>query len=225
MAAVSTEFEAAHARKMMVERQVRTWDVLDQRITDLLEEMPRDRFVPERFRALAYADAQIPLGDGQIMMAPKVEGRMLQALAVQPGESVLEVGTGSGFIAACLARLGGNVLSCDNRAAFLGGAQKAIAELGLADQVELRHQDSARLDWTEQRFDVICVTGSVPVLDNGFAEHLETGGRLFVVVGQAPVMEAILITRIAAGELARESLFETVLPALDNAPAPSPFRF
>lgn len=217
--------DAVFARKVMVERQVRTWDVLDQQVIDLLEDMPRERFVPERHRAFAYADAQIPLGDGQVMMAPKLEGRMLQALAVQSNEAALEIGTGSGFITACLARLGSHVLSCDIRDAFLAGARAALHELRLDEKVEFLNQDASRLNWTEQRFNVICVTGSMPVLDPSFAQHLEFGGRLFVVVGTAPAMEALLITRVAEDEWVRESLFETVLPALDNVRLPSPFEF
>lgn len=221
----AVDLDAGQARKIMVERQIRTWDVLDARVLDLLETLPRDRFVPERYRSLAYADTRIPLGDGQVMMAPKVEGRMLQALDVKPGESVLEIGTGSGFIAACLARLGGSVLSCDIREAFLAGARSAVRELGLAEQVELRHQDAARLDWAGRRFDAICVTASVPEIDRGFMDRLEVGGRLFVVAGLAPAMEAVLITRVAEDDWSRESLFETVLPPLDHVAMPSPFTF
>ncbi|HET6654844.1 MAG TPA: protein-L-isoaspartate O-methyltransferase [Gammaproteobacteria bacterium] len=223
--AAATAAGMDYARRMMVERQIRTWDVLDQRVLDLLESLPRERFVPDRHRNLAYADTEVPLGDGQIMMAPKVEGRMLQALDVRPDDSILEIGTGSGFITACLASFGREVLSCDIRDAFLPGARAALHDLGLDDKVEFRHQDCARVDWTDRRFDVICVTGSMPVLDPSFADHLEIGGRLFVVVGQAPAMEALLLTRIDENEWARESLFETILPPLDNAPAPSPFSF
>ncbi|HET7570738.1 MAG TPA: protein-L-isoaspartate O-methyltransferase [Gammaproteobacteria bacterium] len=223
--AAATAAGMDYARRMMVERQIRTWDVLDRHVLNLLEEMPRERFVPAHHRGLAYADTEIPLGDGQIMMAPKVEGRMLQALDVQTGDSILEIGTGSGFITACLASLGREVLSCDIRDAFFGGARAALHDLGLDEQVELLHQDAANLNWTDRRFDVICVTGSLPVLDPSFADRLEIGGRLFVVVGQAPAMEALLLTRVDENEWARESLFETVLPALDNVAVPSPFRF
>lgn len=213
------------ARAIMVERQIRTWDVLDARVLDLFETLPRDRFVPERYRSLAYADTCIPLGDGQVMMAPKVEGRMLQALDAKSSDSVLEIGTGSGFITACLARLGGSVLSCDIREAFLAGAQAALHEFGLDEQVELRHQDAGRPDWIDRRFNVICITGSTPEVDRGFADRLEVGGRLFIVAGLAPAMEALLITRVAEDDWSRESLFETVLPALDNVAVPSPFTF
>jgi protein-L-isoaspartate(D-aspartate) O-methyltransferase len=146
-------------------------------------------------------------------------------LDVRPDDSILEIGTGSGFITACLASFGREVLSCDIRDAFLPGARAALHDLDLDEKVEFQHQDCARVDWTDRRFDVICVTGSMPVLDPSFADHLEIGGRLFVVVGQAPAMEALLLTRIDENEWARESLFETILPPLDNAPAPSPFSF
>ncbi|HET7371083.1 MAG TPA: protein-L-isoaspartate O-methyltransferase [Gammaproteobacteria bacterium] len=223
--AAATAAGMDYARRMMVERQIRTWDVLDQRVLDLLESLPRERFVPDRHRNLAYADTEIPLGDGQIMMAPKVEGRMLQALDVQPADSILEIGTGSGFITACLASLGRDVLSCDIRDAFFPGARAALHDLDLDEKVEFRHQDGAKLDWAQRRFDVICVTGSMPVLDPSFADRLEIGGRLFVVSGSAPAMEAMLLTRIDENEWARESLFETVLPPLDNVVLPSPFSF
>ncbi|HET6655836.1 MAG TPA: protein-L-isoaspartate O-methyltransferase [Gammaproteobacteria bacterium] len=223
--AAATAAGMDYARRMMVERQIRTWDVLDQRVLDLLEALPRERFAPAHHRGLAYADTEIPLGDGQIMMAPKVEGRMLQALDVQPADSALEIGTGSGFVTACLASLGGEITSCDIRDAFFPGARAGLRELGLDDEVEFLHQDAANLNWLERRFDVICVTGSMPVLHPSFADHLDIGGRLFVVVGQAPVMEALLLTRVAENEWARESLFETVLPPLDNVLAPSPFSF
>jgi protein-L-isoaspartate(D-aspartate) O-methyltransferase len=220
-----TEQESSYARRIMVERQIRTWDVFDGRVLALLETLPRERFVPKRYRNLAYADTDIPLGDGQFMMAPKVEGRMLQALDVQADDSILEIGTGSGFATACLATLGREVTSCDVREAFLAPAREALEACELGEKVELHHQDASRLDWAKRRFDVICVTGSMPLLDPGFAAHLEIGGRLFVIFGVAPAMEALLITRTGEDEWSREALFETVLPPLDNVATPSPFHF
>lgn len=224
MAAVTTA-DLDHSRRMMVQHQVRTWDVLDARVLDLLEAMPRERFVPDQYRDLSYADTELPLGDGQMMMSPKVEGRVLQALDIEPDDSVLEIGTGSGFLTACLAALGGEVSSCDNRETFLANARGGLDYVNLSQKVDLLHRDAANLSWIERRFDVICVTGSMPVLEPSFTERLEIGGRLFVVVGQPPVMEARLLTRVGENEWIHEDRFETVLAPLDNVLLPSSFAF
>jgi protein-L-isoaspartate(D-aspartate) O-methyltransferase len=209
----------------MVERQIRTWDVLDPRILALFEDVPRENFVPGAHRSLAYADAEIPLGDGQVMMTPKLEARMLQALDPQPGETALEIGTGSGFVTACLASLGAIVTSADIRPAFLSRARASLDAAALNGICTLLNQDASTLTFSARRYNVICVTGSLPKLDASFADRLEVGGRLFAIVGAAPAMEALLITRVSETEWARESLFETVVPTLDNAVAPSPFVF
>jgi protein-L-isoaspartate(D-aspartate) O-methyltransferase len=212
------------ARDQMVRQQVRAWDVLDLRVLEVLEALAREQFVPERYRKLAYADMQIPLAHDEVMMAPKVEGRLLQALDPQPHESVLEIGSGSGFVTACLAKLAGRVLSLDIYADFTAGASRTLAALGVRN-VKLETCDATRPDSLTQRFDVIAVTGSLPAYEARYAEHLNVSGRLFVIVGQPPVMEALLVTRIAEDAWARESLFETVLPPLVNAVAPTGFRF
>jgi protein-L-isoaspartate(D-aspartate) O-methyltransferase len=218
------QFNLQAAREQMIEQQIRAWEVFDQRVLDLLDEMPRERFVPERYRNLAFADTAIPLGHGQVMMAPKIEGRMLQALNPGPQDSVLEVGTGSGFMAACLARLGERVLSVEILAEFTKSAKARLAELGFAN-VEVETRDASRLDWLSERFDVIAVTGSLPMLDNTFQERLNIGGRLFVIVGEPPVMEALLLTRVDENQWTRESLFETALTPLINAARPNKFKF
>lgn len=212
------------ARNQMVSQQVRAWDVLDVRVLTLLEALPREQFVPAAYRKLAYADTQIPLAQGQVMMAPKVEGRLLQALDPQAEESALEIGTGSGFVTACLARLAGEVLSVDIYPDFTATAGKTLSDLGIRN-ARLETRDGTRLDWLTQRFDVIAVTGSLPTYDKLYAERLNLGGRLFVIAGQPPVMEALLITRVSEDAWSRESLFETVLPPLVNAAQPRNFRF
>ena len=216
--------DSQFARYQMVSQQVRAWDVLDLRILNLLEALPREQFVPAAYRKLAFADTQIPLDHGQVMMAPKVEGRLLQALDPQAEESALEIGTGSGFVTACLAKLAGEVLSLDIFAEFTASAGRTLASLGIHN-AQLETRDATRLDGLTQRFDVIAVTGSLPVYDKNYAERLNVGGRLFVIVGQQPVMEALLITRVAEDAWARESLFETVLPPLVNAVTPGGFQF
>jgi len=212
------------ARRQMISQQVRTWDVLDMRILDMLESLPREQFVPEAHRDMAFADANVPLGHGQVMMTPKVEGRMLQALNPQPGEKALEIGTGSGFVAACLSRLGADVLSVDIYPDFVERAGATLKSLGIR-KIKLDTQDGSNLDWTKKRFDVIAVTGSLPIYSELYAEQLNVGGRLFVIVGEAPVMEALLITRVSESAWSRQSLFDTELPPLINALTPSKFEF
>ncbi|MDE2022986.1 MAG: protein-L-isoaspartate O-methyltransferase [Gammaproteobacteria bacterium] len=212
------------ARAQMVKQQVRAWDVLDPRVLDLLDVLPRDQFVPPAYRKLAYADMQIPLAHGEVMMAPKVEGRLLQALDPQADETALEIGTGSGFVTACLARLAGEVLSLDIHADFTAAAGRLLADLGIRNAT-LETRDATRLDGVTRRFDLIAVTGSLPAYDARYAERLNVGGRLFVIAGQPPIMEALLITRVTEAAWARESLFETSLPPLVNAPMPAAFHF
>ncbi len=212
------------ARNQMVGQQVRAWDVFDQRVLTILATLPREQFVPERYRNLAFADTCLPLAHAQVMMAPKVEGRLLQSLNPQPDESALEIGTGSGFIAACLARMAGELLSVDIFADFTETAGKTLTALGIRN-ARLETRDGVQLDWLTQRFDVIAVTGSLPAYDPCYAEHLQVGGRLFMIVGQSPVMEALLVTRVAENAWSRESLFETDLPALVNAAVPCRFHF
>jgi protein-L-isoaspartate(D-aspartate) O-methyltransferase len=216
-------FDAETARRQMVEQQVRAWDVLDQRVLDAIADVPREAFVPPRWRGLAFADIEIPLGHGEFMMAPKVEGRLLQSLELGAADSVLEVGTGSGFLAACLHRLAGAVTSIDIRGEFTERAARCLRETG-AGAVQLDTRDAFGLDGS-RRFDAIAVTGSLPVYDERFQQALETGGRLFVIVGTSPVMEAVRIRRAGEAEWTRESLFETSIPPLMNAPQPAGFVF
>jgi protein-L-isoaspartate(D-aspartate) O-methyltransferase len=212
-------FEAARAQ--MLGQQIRAWEVLDDRVLRALEQTPRERFVPEAYRDLAFADTEIPLPHGQSMLAPKIEGRLLQALQIEPIDRVLEIGTGTGFLTACLARLGASVVSIDIFPGFVEGARRKLDAEGVKN-VELQTADALSLELVEQ-FDAIAVTGSMPVLDDRFVRMLRPQGRLFVVVGRPPVMEARLITRSANGDTTSQDLFETVLTPLVNAERPEPF--
>jgi len=212
------------ARSQMVQQQIRAWHVLDARTLAVFEALPRDKFVPEAYRKLAYADTPLPLPHGECMWIPTIEGRVLQALAPEPIESVLEIGTGSGYFAACLAKCAREVLSVDIHPDFTEGAAKTLKGLGFKN-VKLETRDGTGLDWLEQRYDVIVVTGSLPTYDAAYAQRLNVGGRLFMIVGSSPVMEGILVTRTAEESWSRISLFETDVPALKNAAEPKRFRF
>jgi protein-L-isoaspartate(D-aspartate) O-methyltransferase len=211
------------AREKMVGQQVRAWEVLDGAVLDVMASVPRERFVPEHYRRLAFADTNIPLGHGEVMMTPPVEGRMLQALALRATDQVLEVGTGSGFITACLGRLAASVLSFEIHPALAEQARGRLAAQGVGN-ASVETGDASRLDPALPRFDAICVTGSMPVLEPSFQAHLTVGGRLYAVVGEAPVMQALLITRVDESAFATEALFETSLPPLRNARRPQAFE-
>jgi protein-L-isoaspartate(D-aspartate) O-methyltransferase len=203
------------ARRNMIEQQLRTWEVLDERVLEVMAQVPREDFAPPRFRRLAFGDLEIPLGHGQVMMTPKVEGRMLQALSVKPGDRGLEIGTGSGFITACLARLGREVDSVDIFGDFTRDAQRKLAALGI-DNVRLYTGDAATGWRSEQRFDVIAVTGALPEYKPTFELQLAISGRLFVIAGPRPARSAWLVTRAGERDFARVKLFETDLPPLLN---------
>lgn len=209
------------ARQNMIEQQIRPWDVLDGRVLDVLEMVHREDFVPARYRRLAFSDVSLPLEHGEVMMKPVVEARLLQALDVQAGDRVLEVGTGSGHITACLAALGGNVASIDIHDDFVDEARRRLRSAELEAQVERADV----FDWQpEGRFDVIAVTGAVPDEPERFGAWLEVGGRMFVIVGESPAMESLLITRMDEDQWVSESLFETDLPYLQGAEKPKPFE-
>jgi protein-L-isoaspartate(D-aspartate) O-methyltransferase len=211
------------ARTQMLEQQVRAWEVLDPRVLDAMAQVPREEFVPPRFRGVAFADTAIPLGHGQVMMTPKVEGRLLQALDLRATDRVLEVGTGSGFLAACLAQLAAEVTSLEIIPEL---SEQAAAVLGrfAVPNVRLEVGDVFQAI-PGQSYDAIAVTGSLPRYDTRFEQLLAPGGRLFAIIGLAPVMEAVLVTRADDQAWMRESLFETVIPPLRNAPAPSAFEW
>jgi protein-L-isoaspartate(D-aspartate) O-methyltransferase len=211
------------ARRQMIEQQVRAWEVLDERVLGALAQVRRELFVPDAYRELAFADTQVPIGHGQVMLTPKVEGRFLQALELDPADEALEIGTGSGFFAACLARLGGSVRSLEILADLCEFAKENLRASGIGG-VQIETQDAMTLD-ESRRYDAIAVTGSLPIYDRRFERALKIGGRLVVVVGESPVMEARLIRRASETQWTQESLFETVIEPLVNAPQPPRFLF
>lgn len=220
------EHSSEQARFNMIEQQIRPWEVMDERVLGTMMEIPREPFVPDAYRGLAYADIEVPLGSDQLMMAPRVVARMLQALDVRPEDRVLEIGTGSGYGTACLAALGRKVVSIEAAAGLLAQARETLQQQGVRN-VELRKGDGLAGPVDGGPFDVIAVTGSLPSEEplEDLEAQLKDGGRLFVVVGEDPVMEALLITRTGDRELRRETLFETSLPALDKVPEPEHFSF
>ena len=212
------------ARFNMVEQQIRPWEVLDGRVLELLETIQREDFVPVRYRKLAFADIAVPLECGQTMMRPKIEARLLQALDIQPDETVLEIGTGSGFVTACLAALAKRVVSVEIHEELHREAAVKLADKGVAN-AELYIGDVMG-DWQpEQAHDVVVVTGSVADVPEQFLGWVNPGGRMFVVRGHSPAMEALLMTRIGVTEWTVESLFETDLPALEGATPAHTFTF
>jgi protein-L-isoaspartate(D-aspartate) O-methyltransferase len=212
------------ARFNMVEQQVRPWEVLDARVLALMESIQREDFVPVRYRKLAFADLNIPLDHGQVMMKPIVEGRMLQALQLRADETVLEIGTGSGFVTACLAGLAAEVVSVDIFPEFTEQAGRRLQEKEI-HHVEL-HSGDVMSGWQpDHAHDVVAVTASMPMMPEQFKGWVNPGGRLFVICGAAPAMEACLFTRLNASDWRRESLFETDLPALVNAAQAPSFEF
>jgi protein-L-isoaspartate(D-aspartate) O-methyltransferase len=211
------------ARQQMIDQQVRAWTVLDPAVLDVLSAVPREKFVPKPYESLAFADTEIPLGHGEFMMTPTVEGRVLQALDLRADDRVLEIGTGSGFLTACLATLGGTVTSVDIHADFVRDAAAKLASAGI-DNVDLRTMD-ATSELPGERYDAIAVTGSIETFDLRLVDALRPGGRLFVVVGAAPVMDARLVRRTRDADWESESLFETELGPLVHGSLPPQFVF
>ncbi|MEN8174453.1 MAG: protein-L-isoaspartate O-methyltransferase [Pseudomonadota bacterium] len=218
------QVDVENARHNMIVQQIRPCDVLDEDVLEVMEQMPREAFVPERYAQLAFADIEIPIGHGQSMMAPKVEGLMLQALAVCPGDRVLEVGTGSGYVTACLSWLSGEVISVDIHEDFTKAAAEKLAAQGI-DHVKLVTADALAAPAAGGPFKVIAVTGALPVHTDHFEKQLEVGGRLFQVIGEGPAAEAQLVTRVREDAWRREALFETALAPLVNAPRAAEFVF
>ncbi|MEW8186431.1 MAG: protein-L-isoaspartate O-methyltransferase [Candidatus Thiodiazotropha endolucinida] len=221
---MASSFEKA--RFNMVEQQIRPWEVLDPRVLSLMESLPREHYVPQSYRDLAYADIEVPIGQGQQMMFPRIEARLMQALAIQPTDKVLEVGTGSGYLTACLANLAQEVVSIDFHNEFTEQAKEKLGQQGIRN-ISLINGDALADPLEEGPFDAIAVTGSLPASQQAeiFRQQLNVGGRLFVVIGTAPVMECMLITRHADKIFQEESLLETELTPLINAPAPVVFEF
>jgi protein-L-isoaspartate(D-aspartate) O-methyltransferase len=212
------------ARFNMIEQQIRTWEVLDPQVLDLLSRVKREQFVPAEHRALAFADLEVPLGHGEAMMQPKVEARILQELAVQPHESVYEVGTGSGYLTALLASRGRHVTSVEIHGDFKASAGAALRGAAISN-VTLLEGDGARAPLAESAFDVIVLTGSTPVLPQAFLDRLKPGGRLFAVLGDLPMMKAVVVRQPTTGAFQHLELFETLVKPLVNAAQPPRFRF
>lgn len=211
------------ARQQMIDQQVRAWTVLDSAVLDVLSAVPREDFVPQPYESLAFADTEIPLGHGEFMMTPTVEGRVLQALDLDSNEHVLEIGTGSGFLTACLAGLSGTVTSVDIHDDFVRNAARKLANAGVGN-VELHSMDATR-ELPNGDFDAIAVTGSIETFDPRFVDALRPGGRLFVVVGSPPVMEARLVRRTGEADWQSKTLFETSLGPLVHGTLPPQFVF
>jgi len=213
------------ARFNMIQQQIRPWDVIDSQVLNTMMAISREAFVPDAYRALAYADIEVPMNAGQKMLAPRVVARMLQALDVKDGDKVLEIGTGTGYVTACLSRLGGKVTSIELDEELLQRARNTLQTQGFKD-LDLRSGDGLAGPVLGGPFDVIAVTGSLPGDDalEALQEQLADTGRLFAIVGEGPAMHALLLTR-TDDSLRREDLFETSLPPLTNAPQPEQFNF
>ncbi len=212
------------ARFNMIEQQIRPWEVLDQQVLDLLFVVKREDFVPAAYRNLAFADMEIPIGDGQIMLAPRVEARLLQELGVRKTDKVLEIGTGSGYMAALLAARAEHVITVESRPALAAMARQNFERAGIAN-VTLEVGDGAN-GWSQRApYDVIVISGSLPVLPASLLKQLRVGGRLAAIVGTAPVMEAQLVTCSVEGVYNTVNLFETVVPALDGGETVPTFSF
>jgi protein-L-isoaspartate(D-aspartate) O-methyltransferase len=218
---------SAIARFNMIEQQIRTWEVLDPRVLTLLNEVPRENFVPREYAGLAFADIEVPIGHGQTMLQPKLEARMLQALNVQSHQTVLHVGTGSGYFAALLASLAKHVISLEINSELSAQAAHRLAQNHIKN-ISLFVADGAfgRVDKLNQTFyDVIVYTASSPTEPAGVRQQLSIGGSMLIVLGSAPVMQATLIQRVSETGYRQNVLFETCIPALENAPQADTFEF
>jgi len=208
----------------MLNQQIRPWEVVDERVLDAIAYSRREDYVPEKYRTLAFVDMNIPLGRGQVMMPPKLEARLLQELRVRPIDKVLEIGTGSGYVTSLLALLGKFVHSVEIFPELSASAQEKLAAHGI-NNVGLERGDAARGWETHAPYDVIFVTGSLPLLPATLKDQLTAGGRLLAIVGHSPVMDARLIERVDALDFRERSLLETDIPPLINAPEPPRFTF
>lgn len=211
------------ARFNMIEQQIRPWDVLDGRVLELLKHVRREQFVPAEMKGLAFADMEIPLGHGAAMWQPKLEARVIQELRIGRKDKVLEVGTGSGYLTALLASLGGQVTSVEIEPELSAMAKQNLSALNRGN-ITLEVGDAAH-GWGDGKYDVIVLTGSTPALPEAFRNSLNVGGRLFAVVGDAPMMEAKLVTRVAPDTFETVNLFETCVAPLRNAAQPPRFSF
>ena len=219
-----THMNIEQARFNMIEQQIRPWEVLDQQVLDLLFVVKREDFAPAAYRNLAFADMEIPIGSGQIMLAPKIEAKMMQELGIKKTDKVLEIGTGSGYMAALLAARAEHVISVEIRPEIAAFAKENLERAGVSNvTVEVGNGVDG---WSARGpYDAIVVSGSVPTGSPSLLKQLRVGGRMTVIVGEAPVMEAQLITCTAEGTYNTVNLFETVIPALDGVGAKDNFTF
>jgi len=216
---MQTEF----ARGQMITQQIRAWDVLDARVLDAMGRTPREIFVPERFTEVAFADTDIPLRDGQHMLAPKIVGRLLQALEARPGMRALVVGCGTGYVPACLSAMGASVRAIEIHAELATAARANLKRAGFG-QVEVVTGDTFNLELGED-YALIAVCGALPLYDERFARALGVDGKLFVIVGAGQPQEALCVTRMSESAWSSTGLFETVVDALENASRPERFQF
>lgn len=205
---------AEAARFNMVEQQMRPWEILDPDVLQVIKTLDRADFVRDRYKGLAYADCRIPVGNGSHMMPPTIEGRMLQALMIKESDTILEIGSGSGYITACLASLGKHVLSIDINEQNLDFARHNVANAGISN-VDFKIANGLSNDY-QDRYDVIAVTGSVSKIPENLKQTLNIDGRMFVVEGRRPVMQAMLVTRIGDNEWTTLSMFETDVAPLQS---------
>ncbi len=212
------------ARYNMIEQQIRTWEVLDQSVLDLLGEIRREDFVPDSYKGLAFADIRIPLANNQTMMMPKEEARVLQSLELDKEASVLEVGTGSGYLTALLASKANSVKSIDIYPEFTNACQEKLAKCDISN-VSIESTDIYQLLDSGQEFDAVVLTASLPKMDERFLQLVKDGGKMFVMIGDSPVMEAGLINKQNANSWSMEGLFETDLPPLIGALENEAFEF
>lgn len=212
------------ARFNMIEQQIRPWEVLDPRVLDLMHQVKREEFTPPVYQSLAFVDMEIPLGHGETMWAPKIEAKALQALQIKPTDRVLEIGTGSGSFTALLSRLADSVVTVEIHADLRDEAERKFQAHGYAN-IQTRQGDGAR-EWNgDGQFDVIVLTGSVPLLPESYLSRLNPGGRLFAIVGEGPAMSARLLTQMEPGVFRTDAVFETQVKALANAAVPERFVF
>lgn len=224
MAKVGERMNFEQARHDMIEQQIRTWDVVDTQVLNLMRNLPRELFVPENYKEFSYADMQVPLPHGQVMLSPREVARILQSLKVQADESALEIGTGSGYLSALLSLMVKNVVSVEIFPDIAEKAHQCWKHLGLSN-IEGQIGNAAA-GWDPlTAYDIICITGSVPSLPDFWLQQLTIGGRLFVVVGEAPLMYAKLITRVAHQEWTHQRLYETLVPTLLHTEPKPQFEF
>lgn len=220
----TAQFNVGEARFNMIEQQIRTWEVLDPVVLAVLDAVPREKFVAESQAGLAFADVELPIGEGQTMLSPKLEGRILQALNIKKTDKVLLVGTGSGYLAALLATLAQHVHAVEIYPELSNTAQYRLQAQGIHN-VTLHVADAANGFPAAAPYDVIVFAGSLPLRPVAAEKMLNVGGRLFAVVGQSPIMEATLTERVTESAYRHETIFETCLPMLENAPQATKFAF